>query len=815
MRLRQGRRYLLILSGLLLPWASGLGGPPPAQEPNLLEGASLSVDRDADGIPDAWAEIREAGFRAFPGSIRIDPEGVLRLFLNGRSVGVETIAPVPVQAGASYRMEGRVRTHGLRDGFPEVQVRWLDATGRLVSVLRLPLPRDESLHSFRLDFGQAPEGALTAIVGLAARGIEVNGTVWFDAPSFLRTPRLILQGLPTGNLIEAGTPAAWSVSLGGMDAGPCRLESWLEDLDGRVRWKEGKDLVLPAGTSLQPITLPPQEAGAYRLKVALSARGREVAGIDLGLGIFAALPASPAALPALQTEDPSSGTGAVGAWVDPARPGARELLDVLLPGALAVRIRTPEGSVAATGWGTRPADLLLRRMSRKGVRCVGVLPAGVEESEVRAAVLRYFGEIEAWALPAAAGEGWDSLLARWKAIEPWTATLPRATRWGLDLSEGSALIPHTGAPFTFALTPDGAQAPEGIESWRMPSCPEIRGSGGLRDFSVPLLHALFSGESTFLGVTEGGLLDASGAARPQLLAWRTLAGLLRETRVLGEIPLSAQSEAWAFRRGGQTCVAAWTRQPLGRVRIELPSAHPIVAVDLMGREEILSPADGRVTLEIGPLPRFFLDLSSGWLKTRSTMRLDRAIRPSRQATEALFHLQNGFETPLEGVLVLTAPPGWRVTPSRMDVSLASKEDRSYPVSLVPASYEVTSGEAPHLLEARVEFPDPALAPLEGAVTLRMEPSVLESRAVRYTKDGGILVTQRVVNRGETAVFCDAFLSVPGRPEVRRSLGRLEKDEVRTVEYLLPAGVLDTAAGGVLVGVRELDGERRFSIAPLP
>ncbi len=809
--MRQGGRVLLFMAGLLLPLAPGQGEPSPEYARNLLEGAPLDVDRDADGIPDGWAEIRDPGFRAFPGSLSLLPGGVLHLFLNGRNVGVETISPIPVQAGAAYRLEGFVRSEGLREGSPEALVRWLDGTGRVISVLHRPMTRNRGREAFQVEFGEAPEGAVSAVLGLAALGSEIQATVWFDAPVFTRGPRLALVDLPQGHLLPAGMEASLTLSLGGMDAGRYRLDSRLEDLDGASPWKEVKDLPLPAGSSRLALVLPPLRAGAYRLRVALSpaSGGREIAVREMGLGIFSALPG-----PAGTASDPSSPlAGRPGVWVDPARPGVRELLDVLAPGAMAVRLLPADAAGAPAGWGTRPADLLLRRMFRKGVHCIGMLPSSGGESEVRSAVLRYFGEVEAWALPAGAGEGWDSLLKRWKDIEPWTATLPRASRWGLALAPGSALSAQPGAPFSFALTPEGAQVPEGIEDWSILGPAGVQDAAALRAFAVPTLRSLLSGRSLFLAAEEGGLLDEDGSVLPRFLAWRTFSGMLRDARVLGEIPLSPQAEAWAFRRGGQTCVAAWARRPGDALRIELPSAHPVVVVDLLGRQEILNPVDGRVTLEITQSPRFFLDLSSGWLKTRSTMHLDRSILAAYQPTRADFRLENGFDTSLEGLLILTPPPGWSVHPGTLPVSLPPGGQLTATLSLVPASYEVTAGEVPRLLGARVIFPDPGLAPLEGGVALHLESPALESQAVRHPKGEEVLVVQRVTNHSQAPVFCDAFLSVPGRPEERRPLGLLGPGEVRTVEYRLAAGVL--AKGEVLDGVRELEGERRFAIERLP
>ena len=153
---------------------------------DLLGEAPFSIDRDGNGIPDAWSEIREPGFRAFPGSIAIEDAMSLRLALDGRTVGLETRDALPIQPDAAYRLEGRVRSRHLVSGVPEVEVRWLDGDRRLLPSAPLVLPAGEAWTPFRVEIPVVPPQARFAVVRLVARGREVDGRIWFDAVRLFR-----------------------------------------------------------------------------------------------------------------------------------------------------------------------------------------------------------------------------------------------------------------------------------------------------------------------------------------------------------------------------------------------------------------------------------------------------------------------------------------------------------------------------------------------------------------------------------------------------------------------------------------------------
>ncbi len=816
-----GRLFPLLLA--LLP-AFGEEAREPDYLRDLLQEAPFSIDRDLNGIPDAWSEIRESGFRAFPGSIAIEGGASLRFALNGRTVGLETRDAVPIQPDAAYYLEGRVRSLRLVSGAPEVEVRWLDRDRRLLASGPRVLPAGEAWTPFRLEIPVVPPQACFAVVRLVARGREVDGRVWFDAVRLFRQPRFSLEGLPPGHLFEEAGPAAMTLVLGGLDPGLYGLEGVLMDQDGNVHWHWEEQVSLPKGLTRRGVEVPLPEAGYFRLRVALSVGGRVLTVRETPLGVVPSLPPLPQT-----TGGEGSAIGRLGVLVRPEAARASQqalLLEHLAPGAAAIEIWTPGVRLDGGGWGENPADILLRRMARRGVSCIGILgdpPSASPQDIIRSTILRYWGEVDAWALRAESADGWEVQQKRWEGIRSWASALPRAEQWGVVSSGPGIEGLRIGPPFGFALLPEGAGAPQGLARWSVlslePPEPGPRIRQRLRAFSLKALRELWAGRAVFLRMdgAAGELLLPDGAVAGEFLAWRTLAHLLRDARLLGEAHISPDVEAYALSRGGQTLLLAWAREPGREVRVVMPAQVPVTALDLLGGTRSLEPVLGQVTLTIGDLPTGFLSVSGGWLSTRRTMRLDGPVLAARTPTRRLFRFENGFDTPLIGSLRLTAPPGWRVIPSSLPVALDPGAAFAAPVDLIPAPYEVTGGwkdgKEKRLL-AELSFGSGSQSALAVPVPFRFAQDALDvSLSSLYQSRGDeILVSQQVVNRGKAPLICDAFLSTRGRPERRVPLGRLSPGEIRRVEYVVPWR--EMLEGETVVGVQELDGRRRFAVESL-
>lgn len=824
--MRQGGRLVPWLLLALLP-ASGGEARETDYLRDLLGEAPFRIDRDANGIPDAWSEIREPGFRAFPGSIAIEDGTSLRFALNGRTVGLEIQDALSIQPDAAYRLEGKVRSRRLVSGIPEVEVRWLDRDRRLLPSVPLALPVSEAWTPFRIEIPVVPPQACFAVVRLVARGREVDGRIWFDGVRLFRQPRFSVEGLPPGHLFDRAGPAALTLVLGGLDAGAYSLEGVLTDPDGLVRWHWEEGVSLPQGLTRKVVDVPLPEAGYSRFLVTLSTGGRVLATLETFLGMVPSLPPLPQG-----TGGEGSEIGRLGVLVRPDAELASQqarLLEHLCPGAAAIEVWTSGTRLGSGAWGENPADLLLRQ-ARHGVSCIGILgdpPPGATQDTIRSTLLRYWGEVDAWAFRAESAEGWEAQQKRWEEIRSWALALPRGERWGV-VSSGTGIEGlQVGSPFAFAILPEGARVPQGLARWSVlglePPADGPRIRERLRAFSLKGLRELWAGHAVFLRLdaAQGGLLLPDGSVAGEFLAWRTLAHLLRDARLLGEVPLSPEVEAYALSRGGQTLLMAWTREPGREVRVLMPAQVPVTAVDLMGASRSLEPVLGQVTLTIGDLPTGFLSVSGGWLSTRRTMRLDGPVLAARTATRRLFRFENGFDTPLIGTLRLTAPPGWRVVPSSLPVALGAGAGFAVPVDLIPAPYEVTGGREEgkeggkeKRLLAELSFGTGSQAALAVPVLFRFaQEAMAVSLSTHYqSREDEILVSQQVVNRGKEPLFCDSFLSTCGRPERRKPLGRLEPGEIRRVEYVIPWR--EMLEGETVVGVEELDGPRRFAVESL-
>ncbi len=569
---------------------------------------------------------------------------------------------------------------------------------------------------------------------------------------------------------------------------------------------------LPPGFHHAPLEVPAPEAGSYVLELSLSTPSRTVTSRRTLLHFLSELPPRPAG--SVAEGFPAGLPGVLVVPTSAEAPAQAALLEQLSPGAAVVSLRTAAQSTGGATWGQNPADLMMRMLGRTSVRCVGLLEG--EEATWRTTVLRYFGEVDAWAIRAGSGE---EAAVRWKAIEPWAVTLPRPTRWGILAPRDGRLPAPVGPPFSFAVLDGAARPPQGLEAWRVKDLVEGEPTRrDLRAFSLEVLKDLLAGLPVLLRLDAslGGILRQDGAVRPEFLAWRTLSHVLRGARSLGPIPLGPGVEAYALRQGTQTVMVAWASEPGGEAEVFLPTTHPVTAIDLAGGVEILEASGGQVVLKVSDLPRCFLAVSSGWLRTRTTMHLDRGVTASRRPSACVLSFENGFDLPLLGTLRLSPPPGWRVSPETLSVTLAPGERFSAAVEIVPAPYEVTGrGEGrERRLEAVLDFADGRLAPMAASVPLRFMPEGLDSRvSTAYQPEGErILVLQEVANRSDKPVLCDAFLSAKGGPERRVPLGRLAPGEVRHVRYLLPWQ--EALQGEALVGIRELEGARRFVIGGL-
>lgn len=797
--MRHGGRHVALLTLALLGPAQG--DAPTRDAADLLAAFPLSLDRDADGTPDAWSEIREKGFRAYPGSIRASSEGVLELRMNGRTVGIQTSLPVPVQPGTGYRLEGRCRTESLKEGFAEAAVLWLDGEGREVGRETRPLARSPAWTPFRLEIPAAPLLARSASVRLLARGFEVTGRAWFDSIRMFREPRFEIGGFLPGRLQALPGPAKLTLTLGGLDAGTYALTGEMRALDGRVVWSLSRPVSLGAAANRIPVEVDLPEPGAFRLRFVLSDRGAPVASRETDLGVLGDLPF---AAPRRPERDPA--LGLPGAWISPGAV-AGEIAESLSPAAAAVEIQAPEAS--SSTWGRHPADILLRRLCRQGTRCIGLLdPADDGGASHRAAVMRFLEEVDDWAFRVGERKPWETARRQWDAIAPWAATLPRPTRWGVAMPEGVGAYAEELAPFRFALAHEPAG--EGTGVWtrlrlREDGTPMDR----VRELSVLGLEAAFSGRSVFLALdaAPGGLLGPDGTAKPELLAWRTLSHLLKGAKDLGRVPLGPGVRAHVLRKGTGTAILAWTEDPKGRASVSIPTTEAVTSVDPTGLTRTIEASEGTATLEIDGMPRGFLVSSAGWLSTRTTLKLDGPVLSAAEPTARILSFENGFDSPLSGTLTLSAPPGWTVSPRSAPVSVPKGGTFRLPVRIRPWSRERTGPSGREaILSAMLTYAEGGGGRMEVQVPFRLEPGGLAQRASsEFLEDRGLLrVIQQVSNRGASEAALDAFVSAAGSPEIRRSLGRLAPGETRVLEHLLPVPM-----GELLVGARETGGAGRF------
>jgi hypothetical protein len=165
-----------------------------------------AADKNFDGWPDGWSRRRSSGYPLFLPTAIVNeaPAGapampVLKIQLDGGSAAI--FSPhIPVNPLFSYRVDGLLRTEGLKHDIAYYTLMFFDADGRL-------LETHESAHEHALEAwspitigpvsASNPE-TYSAVIGLHLRprdgtAQDLRGAAWFDEIKLSRLPRVTLK----------------------------------------------------------------------------------------------------------------------------------------------------------------------------------------------------------------------------------------------------------------------------------------------------------------------------------------------------------------------------------------------------------------------------------------------------------------------------------------------------------------------------------------------------------------------------------------------------------------------------------------------
>jgi hypothetical protein len=304
---------------------------------------------------------------------------------------------------------------------------------------------------------------------------------------------------------------------------------------------------------------------------------------------------------------------------------------------------------------------------------------------------------------------------------------------------------------------------------------------------------------------RGGVYTPDGSPGELLLPWRTTARALAGAIYLGELTMPNGSRNRVFVRDGQVIIAFAGRDP---ARETLYLGRNVQQIDVWGNSTTPAIDGKRQIIETGELPIFVLGADEAVIRFRLGLQLAHSKLPSQFGVRHKTGVQitNTFSTPINGVMRIDAPDGWRVSPDRHELRLNPGQTVSVPFDWhiplngttgkqdVQFDFDVTS-------DRRYEFS--AFAPVEiGQGDLQM---ILQSR---LSPEGDLIVDQTVRNESDTPLALKCHLYVPGQRRHRAQVFAPAHGESQFT-YTIPDG---QALIGELMWVRaeEISGDRVLS-----
>lgn len=343
-----------------------------------------------------------------------------------------------------------------------------------------------------------------------------------------------------------------------------------------------------------------------------------------------------------------------------------------------------------------------------------------------------------------------------------------------------------------------------------------------RDLVEQMLAAKIHGADAIFATNpfddETGLMTSRGTPSELLLPWRTTASLLGGAKYLGRLDLPHASENRLFETSdGGVVMAIWSDAQAEEV---LNLGDEVRIVDVWGRVTAPVVRNGEQIIPIEPLPKFVRGLNPAVTRWRMSTNLAALNVPSvfDKAHANKISITNSFPQGVGGVVVLTGPAKWQITPSKIEFKLAAGETQLKPFD-ISLPFDADCGDA----EIRADFTVDADRQYKFTVfrELHVGDGLIEMEAhTRLDTDGALIVEQRMVNHSPTLVDFKCFLYIEGRRRQRMQVFRLgDSPDVKLYRYPDGAALLDPDKDGkpktFWLRAEEINGSRVLNLRFVP
>ncbi|MGD0388610.1 MAG: NEW3 domain-containing protein [Tepidisphaeraceae bacterium] len=337
-------------------------------------------------------------------------------------------------------------------------------------------------------------------------------------------------------------------------------------------------------------------------------------------------------------------------------------------------------------------------------------------------------------------------------------------------------------------------------------------AGGASRIDLPLPFTVREdGDAQDQGsATEG---EASEHVAPQpkelLLIIRTLLSQLSGATFRGKVPNSSNVEAFLFDRNGQGLMVIWSRGLDNGVKpLALNLGDHPQRVDLWGNTTPLILSDrsksDAVTLEVGPMPFFLVDIDSATAQMRASVAIDKPLLESSfQPHTRHIRFSNPGQATIAGMVKLVGPPGWMLTPSVFNFTLNPGETFQHELTI---EFPYNSLAGVKTITAQFQIQSDRNATFDVPVTVNLGLSDVGMRTLAMRDKDDLIVQQMISNYGDKPINYNAFVVYPGQPRQERLVTQLGPGRTITKLYRFP-DVHFILNAKVRSGLRELEGMR--------
>jgi len=211
-----------------------------------------------------------------------------------------------------------------------------------------------------------------------------------------------------------------------------------------------------------------------------------------------------------------------------------------------------------------------------------------------------------------------------------------------------------------------------------------------------------------------------------------------------------------------------------------------------------------VSLDIGPMPTFLIDIDGPAAQLRAGVGFDRPlIESSFQPHRRNFRFTNPYKQAISGTFRLRPPTGWTLTPSVQTFNLNPGETFEREI-ILELPYNSIAGVK--TIDAQFDVQAERPTQFNVPVTLNLGLSDVGLQTLALRDKGDIVVQQMITNYGDTPINYTAFAILPGAARQERLVTQLGAGRSTIKLYRFPAAKIP-ADTKVRSGVKEMVGTR--------